>query len=284
MHNTYKSCVNSPSSTPILSWEAACKWASVSKNLKDPFYVVDAYQAAFRMLPEILWMGHTINLRHETILRLGIDEVTSTATQTCIGLAEMTAAVEIIEQGIATVFQQILQLKTNVGGLETDEEMNRFQKLSSDIYRAEKSVDLRQVAAERHELLSKIRGKPKLAHFLCHKPYDLLKQAAQGGPIIILNSHKNGCDGIIILKRQAKPVRVAFPKVTLAELESYHSNLKKKLAIGNPRMRGDSRFPKREGESPKPITKFLEELLNWLWTCIVFPVYEALKSVSASLI
>jgi hypothetical protein len=57
------------------------------------------------VLPDILWIGHAIPVRHAAIHRLDIEQTTSTATKTCIKLSNLFSAVEILEQGMGTIFQ-----------------------------------------------------------------------------------------------------------------------------------------------------------------------------------
>jgi hypothetical protein len=48
-------------------------------------------------------------------------------------MSQLHAAVEILEQGLATIFQQMLQLKTNVDALPRHQDEN-FLDLSSRLY------------------------------------------------------------------------------------------------------------------------------------------------------
>jgi hypothetical protein len=158
-------------------------------------------------------MGHSISLRHASIRRLNIGESTSIAVQTCISLSDVSTAVEIMEQGVGTIFQQMLQLKTDVDGLDLNQ-AEMYREFSSDLDSG-KCQDSMQVAADRNDLLNLIRKQPGLEYFLLPKSYDLLQNAAEGGPILLLNSHQDGCDGVIILKTPgeqgtSKPVHVAI--------------------------------------------------------------------------
>ncbi|KAJ6527602.1 CHAT domain-containing protein [Mycena vulgaris] len=291
MNQNFHNSVLLPTRNPQSSWNAALTWASLSKVLQ-PFsrYCVRAYAISFRRLPQILWMGHSISQRHETMRRLDIGQVTSTATQACVRLNDLTSAVELVEQGIATIFQQMLQLKTDPDRLDSDE-AEMFRKLSSGLYSGE-CADPMQATIERNKLLYHIHSKRGLRHFLLPKRYASLSSAAQGGPIVILNGHKDSCDGIIVLRPTKRfptstdrppdrPVHVTFPKVTLTQLQSQQSMLKELLGLCSARMRGqpvDSRLlARREGAISKSTQECFEDLLHWLWTCIVSRVYKVLK-------
>jgi hypothetical protein len=63
---------------PETSWRQALVWAFVAEKF-DPSYAVPAYQTAFDLLPELLWIGHSIPVRHDAIRRLDISSATSNA-------------------------------------------------------------------------------------------------------------------------------------------------------------------------------------------------------------
>ncbi|KAF8155063.1 CHAT domain-containing protein [Mycena galopus ATCC 62051] len=277
--NYYNESFKTSALIPYESWEAALQWASIAKQLR-PSDSPNAYMAAFNLLPELLWVGHSISVRHNTLHRLDLDNTTSTATRTCIGLANFTAAVEIMEQGLATTFQQVLQLKTDVDYLHPDQ-AEEFYRLSSKLHSAS-SPDLMNTAIDLNRLLKEIRKQPGLEYFLLPRPYNILQQASQAGPVVMLNSHEDSCDGIIILCSTAQPIHVPLPQVTLQLLKSHKSLLKELLGHCGVRVRGESAATRLFGNIEgfrfvKPKEDCFADMLEWLWTCIVSPVYQALK-------
>ncbi|KAJ7364412.1 CHAT domain-containing protein [Mycena albidolilacea] len=181
-----------------------------------------------------------------------------------------------MEQGLAMVYQQMLQLKTAVDELPSEQAL-AFQHLSRELY-TEGSDPSMNLVNKRNDLIKDIRKQPGFEFFLHPKPYIVLCQASQGGPVIILNSHKNGCDAIILLN-SAEPVHVPLD-VTLKALESQKTLLQQLLGHCNVRIRGESEstrlFGRREGFTIKSSTECFEELLTWLWTSIVSPIYKML--------
>ncbi|KAJ7500758.1 CHAT domain-containing protein [Mycena galericulata] len=282
VHTYYSASFNTQASpsNPEQSWTAALEWASFSEEF-EPAYCLAAYSEAFRILPEIIWIGHNIPVRHEAIRRLDIGRIASTATRTCIKLSNLTSAVEIMEQAVATTFQQMLQLKTDVDVLPS-EEAEELKKLSFDLYSGT-ATDPQQVARKRNELLEKIRKEPGLQYFLLPKPYTALALASQNGPIVVLNSLKHGCDGIIIANPTSEPVRVPLPNVTLEVLKMQQTKLKELLGRCNVRNRGQSAatrlFGCQEGFFSKSTGECFAEILAWLWTHVVSPVYQTLESL-----
>ncbi|KAF8205953.1 CHAT domain-containing protein [Mycena galopus ATCC 62051] len=264
---------------PTASWEQALERARFAKEFL-PSDCIPAFRAAFDLLPEILWLGHSIPLRHEKIHRLGIDSATSTAVQGCIKLSDLSAAVELLEQGLATIFQQMLQLKTDIHLLPPDQ-AEQLADLSSQLHSGMLSDPI-TVADARNKLLATIRMQPDFKHFLLPKSYDVLCQASKGGPVIILTSHKDQCDGIIILNPTSKAVHVLFPTVTLELLKSQREVLKDLLGHCNVRNRGQTSssrlFGRQEQFLHKPIPVRFQGMLNWLWIHVIEPIYMALKS------
>ncbi|KAJ7754387.1 hypothetical protein DFH07DRAFT_773779 [Mycena maculata] len=236
---------------PELSWRAALDWASFSQEFQ-PVAVIAAYQAAFHLLPKILWMGNNILVWCDAIRRLDIGLVVSTAIKCCIKLGHLRFAVEILEQGLGIIFQQMLQLKPNFDHL-SPHQAEELQKLSYELYSGT-AVNPRKVAARREELLDDIHNQPGFEYFLLPKPYSVLCHAAQRGPVVILNSHADGCDAIIILNSIAEPVHLPLPSVTFNQLRS-----KQEMLMN---LRGS------EGD--------LDHLLSWLWKNVVEPVYQGL--------
>jgi hypothetical protein len=196
-------------------------------------------------------------------------------------VSNLISAVEIMEQGLATVFQQMLQLKSDVDYLPPAQ-AKLFKRLSSQLY-TKTFTDLMKIVNDRNDLLQKIRTQPGLEYFLLPKSYHALCQASHGGPIVILNSHKYHCDGIIILNPISEPVHVALPNVTIDFVKSQRTMLKQLLGRCNVRNRGESEatrlFGQREQFSSKTSEECFADLLSWLWNYVVHPVYAVLEVV-----
>ncbi|KAJ7192873.1 CHAT domain-containing protein [Mycena pura] len=212
--------------------------------------------------------------------QLNIGHATSTAFRICVTLPELHSAVEFIEQGIATIFQQTLQLQSDVDQLLPDQRAS-FRRLS-DALRSESSTDplkIMGIVNQRNTLLAKIRQQSGLEYFLLPKPCTVLQHASQGGPVIILNSHDKGCDGMIVLNPSAEPVHLALPGVTVDLLKSHRTKLTK--LIGYRHMRGESTstrlFGQRKGYIFKRREESFADMLSWLWTLVVAPVYQVLQ-------
>ncbi|KAJ7625754.1 CHAT domain-containing protein [Roridomyces roridus] len=288
---------------PEAAWTQATYWASFLNKFQ-PSNLPTAYEAAFNLLPDIMWIGNSISVRHEAIRRIDIGKVTSTATKSCIDSLLFTSAIQILEQGLATVFQQILQLKPDVTGVDPLK-AERLKQISVELYSS--SAKGLELVIERDELLEDIRKEH--TYFLRPKPYEILRQAAQGGPVIILNSHEKGCDALIILNPTSEPLHIPLPNLTSDLLKSQRGVLKILLQKCNIGIRGggstsskifdvlkshgaslkDHLKPKfsargtrldahQEGPMIVSTQQAFADMLNWLWTEIVRPVYQVLET------
>ncbi|KAJ7200141.1 CHAT domain-containing protein [Mycena pura] len=278
IHSYFEDSLGLMTSATDISWQHLMKWVSFATEFC-PEDAVTAFRGAFHLLPQIVWIGHSITTRHDAVRRLDIAQLTSTATRTCISLADFESAVEIMEQGVGTIYQQMLQLKTPVDELPFDsEQAQALQQLSVKLY-TQGSDPSMNLVIQRNDLIKQIRKQPGFELFLRPKPYDVLCKAAQGGPIVILNSHKDGCDAIIILDPTSDPVHVAFPNVTVNLLVSHRVMLDKLLGH---KARGSSASTRLFGypEGFLSATEQYKNMLLWLWNNIVDPVYQALKLVS----
>jgi tetratricopeptide (TPR) repeat protein len=281
IHTLYEDSFKLDSMLPENSWEQALSWAHFAERFQSSD-CISAFQAAFNLLPEILWIGHSIPVRHDAIRRLNISDVTSAAVRTCINLSDLCAAIEMLEQGLATIFQQMLQLKTDVDALP--HQAKDFLALSSQLFSGTFTDSPINIVEDRKKLLEEIHNQPGFEYFLLPKSYNVLHHASQGGPVIILTSHKDQCDAIILPNSSSEPVHVPLQTVTLELLKSQRDMLKDLLNRCNARNRGQSSssrlFGRREDFSMKSTQECFEDMLNWLWTHVVDPVYQVLKSVS----
>ncbi|KAJ6496864.1 CHAT domain-containing protein [Mycena vulgaris] len=255
------------SSAPQKCWIAALRWASVSQGFHSA-HELTAYSNAFRLLPDILWVGNLLTIRHGATHQLGIGQATSSAARAFIAHSQYSSAVEIIEQAVGITFQQMLQLKTDMHGLPSSQ-AQKLQLLSAELYSGTSS-NPQDVANQRQKILDDIRQGPGLEHFLLPQPYKALSRASQGGPVVILNSHKNCCDGIMILTPASDPVHFFLPNVTLAMLKSQQETLRQLLIRSNVRTREESASTRLFGRY----------LLAWLYINVVAPVYQVLESHS----
>ncbi|KAJ7668916.1 CHAT domain-containing protein [Mycena rosella] len=289
MNSHYHACFNTSFSTPEECWMTALEWASFSAEFQ-PEYCVVAYSAAFKLLPELLWIGHSIPVRHDALHRLDIGKATSNAVRVCADISRLTSAVTFMEQGVATIFQQTIQLKTDLDAPTPGNEdvpltlANELRQLSGHLYSGTciDPFEVMKIVARRNELLAEIRQQLDLNHFLLPKSYTVLQGASQGGPVVILNSNAKGCDGILMVNPHSDPVHILLPDVTLELLETHQVVLRELLGRCDVRIRGESvstrLFGQQELFTSKTTKECFSDMLTWLWVHVVSPIYNVLSS------
>ncbi|KAJ6580412.1 CHAT domain-containing protein [Mycena vulgaris] len=277
IRKNYGDSFNIPTSSPELSWTAALDWASFSDQFQ-PSDCPTAFSAALNLLPDIAWIGHNMPTRRDAIRRLRIGDRTSAALRICIQHRYITSAVEIIEQSLAIIFQQTSQLKTDA--TMPQHLAAQFRQYSSELYSGT-ATSPGDVAIARNKLLEDIRREKGYEYFLRPRPYNVLREASIGGPIVILNSDLDFCDAIIIPNSTSGPFHVQIPNVTLQDLETLQRIMKKLLRQSGIRTRGESEASRLFGREERFTSKTTEEgfkdVLSWLWTHIVVHVYRFLE-------
>ncbi|KAJ7277759.1 CHAT domain-containing protein [Mycena rebaudengoi] len=271
--SNYSKSFQSHTSDLVQSWRSALNWASLAK-LHRQSDTPKAYSAAFHLLPEILWIGSSVSVRQDINMRINVSQATSGAIAACINSLNLPLAIELLEQGLATTFQQLLQLKTNLDFLPQIE-ADKLKLLSLDLYSGTAQHPQR-VAADRNTLINEIRSRPGLENFLQPKPYRDLCKASQYGPIVVLNSHNDHCDSIILLNPTSDPLHLALPSVSVNHLKAQKSLLRHLIRGRNVRSR---ELPQaRLHMYQEGIEVGMDGYLSWVWTCIVQPIYVALNA------
>ncbi|KAJ7101754.1 CHAT domain-containing protein [Mycena epipterygia] len=288
----YRESFTSPTPQPMQSFDAARRWASLA-HLHKHNDCFAAYSTAFDLLPEILWIGNSLDVHRMACLGIEITQFTSNALRACIKHGDLKRGVTLVEQGLATSLRQRLQLKFTPRELRLDQpDRDALEQLSFVLCNKEASMEQRQhAAAERHILLAEIRRKPGLASFLRPKEYDELRHASKRGPVVILSSHESGCDAIILLEPMQDPLHVELPGVSPTELGEKKGTLDRLLRSTSRRESIHNRIIGRitqlwgsqaqyrnfVREGPNVEEEF-EEVLEWLWGSIFARVYKELNA------
>ncbi|KAJ7915277.1 hypothetical protein B0H13DRAFT_1457822, partial [Mycena leptocephala] len=241
------------------------------------------------LLPELVWLGLSIRDRHHHLLKAS--EVVRHAAAVAIALGHFQQAVEWLEQGRSVIWNQLLNLRTPVDILDNSHPELAQQLLSlsfqldgsgthvSDLEPTKSTMhqspqssanQAHQNALAREQLLQKIRGLKGFERFLLPKTISELSQAAQHGPVVILNSTHGQCDALILIPGLDDDVmHVALTNAKPMNVESMAQSLCHLVRGGPERI-----VWKREGQM-NPEEEFAQ-LLSELWLGIVKPVLEGL--------
>ncbi|KAF9533852.1 CHAT domain-containing protein [Crepidotus variabilis] len=237
---------------PSMRWSAMRSWVMFTQNMTDGQHT-DAYRAAYRILPELFWLGNDMKSRHETLVQYDLDKFTSEAIESCLKDDVLELAVEFLEQSLALTFQQLLDLRTNLSELRDKfpNHASLLEKVSKDLLSVAgltsiedaETIDRsdwdkqRTLALERASLIKTIRQLPGFESFLEPVSFATLKTAADHGPIIILNSTNYKCDAIIMFPG-GKLVYVRLLGTNRKEVTKQYEQMKFALGVCGIHSRG----------------------------------------------
>ncbi|KAJ6548811.1 CHAT domain-containing protein [Mycena capillaripes] len=273
-------------------FHAASKWAQHAQAIQH-YTLLDVYQKAMDLLPELTWLGLSITDRHYLLIKSA--PVMREAAAGAISSGQPAKALEWLEQGRAVIWGQLLNLRSPVDTLKqkapqlahelilcsaqlegvTTRKNNHAPhsgtqpSATSIIQRAHENAHKRDL------LLKKIRELEGFRRFLLPKTIYELSMAAQRGPVIFLNASEKSCDALILIPgRRGEVMHVALSEFTPEHVK----NLTQSLEHLIPSMgRGDvdRLHGHREGESGN-LEDGLAHILSELWLRLVKPVLDAL--------
>ncbi|KAJ7127712.1 CHAT domain-containing protein [Mycena epipterygia] len=283
----YASAACSITGHASVRFEAASRWAHFSKGTEDSV-VLDAYQVALNLLPDLAWLGLSISDRHYHLLKAG--KIVREAAAAAIEYGQLEKAVEWLEQGRSIIWGQLLNLRTPVDTLKNNypKLANQLLALSAQlegsgipVYHSEINTSgtqgslqsvanqAHQNAYEREDLLKQIRGLEGFSRFLLPKTISELSQAAQQGAVVILNISIDRCDALILMPGLNDEVMhiplLDFTPGDAVSLTESLSNL-----VGCQRLAGG-----REGGALTLEDDFAHNLSK-LWLKVIKPVLDGL--------
>ncbi|KAJ6506059.1 CHAT domain-containing protein [Mycena vulgaris] len=267
---------------PLVTWTAAVKWAKLGWRNR-PAESLKAYSMMFyTVLPMLLWLGNPINVHHKVIHKIDITTEISNAVSACIDGSDLRLAIELLEQGLATTLQRITQLAPSFNTLPQGD-ADKLSQLSAKLYdetsrKWRGEVGQHTTATQRNHLLAEIRARPGFEDFLLPKRFETLRQATQDGPIILLNSHEDHCDVIILLRPDSEPIHMPLPGVSITVLQDHRFRIKEMLQGRDVSRHEKITRLKGKREGAQSSEKTFQDMLDWVWTNIVSLVYTKLES------
>ncbi|CAE6515150.1 unnamed protein product [Rhizoctonia solani] len=232
--NCFKLAAKSPVGPPQIRFIAAHKWGCLT-CLGSPTQGLEAFQVAINLIPQIIWLGATINERYNDIHWIG--DGVQDAIAAAINFEKYPLALEWLEQGRSVVWNQSLQLWSPLDELSAShpEHSSELKQVTAELYRAgSNSMQLavttepklasiteqtleqsarqhRNLAAQYDRLLASVRQLSGFENFLLPKMADHLFHAVQTGPLVIVNAHRFRCDALILHPGSLKITHVSLP-------------------------------------------------------------------------
>ncbi|QRV93604.1 CHAT domain protein [Ceratobasidium sp. AG-Ba] len=216
---------------PSVQMKCAQRWAAVCMLLK--LSPLEAYHAAFSLLPRLVWIGQTTRYRHANLVT--VRDLAAQAAAWAISANLYDLALEWLEQGRSVIWGQTLRLRTSINDLHSvnSELALRFHSIAFHLdAAASRSVvqsrdsgfltDLVSEAAKHHqladewdEILGEVQQLPGFENFLKPSKSNDLKLAAHHGPVIMINTHLLRCDALILFPGREDILHVPLTTVRL---------------------------------------------------------------------
>ena len=190
-----------------------------------------AYEAALSLMEDTLLFAPTLETQHLHLVsrRYIYEELPKNMASYEVSRGRLPEAIQALERGRALIWSEMRGFRTSIHQLafaplppHVAEEFTAVNReletlttsLSPDIVMNDDNrhengegmdkfgrlvVRHRELSAKRKELVSQIQSLPGLEGFLKTPPFDTLRSAAVGGPVIIVNHSKWRCDVLIVL-------------------------------------------------------------------------------------
>ncbi|KAJ7912957.1 CHAT domain-containing protein, partial [Mycena leptocephala] len=288
----YRSAAYSTTGAARVRFDAASTWAHLART-HGHSSILDAYQVALDLLPELAWLGLSVSDRHHHLIKAGVVVRDAAAAAITFGLHEK--AVVWLEQGRSIIWGQFLSLRTPVDDLR-----DRYPLLADELVRLSTQLEvagtrqtdldadnsgteqsLQSIAQQAHEnahkraeLLRRIRELKGFDRFLLPKTISELLSAAQRGSVIIVNLSSTTCD-VLVLKNSLdnQVVHVPIPEFTPQHAETLIRSIGNLVPYGG---RSDRLIGDRKGNFDSSEDQF-SHILSELWVKLVKPVLNVLS-------
>jgi CHAT domain-containing protein/tetratricopeptide (TPR) repeat protein len=247
---------------------AARAWIRAAEHFQHPTILL-AHETGLRLLIQHLAALPSLP-QHLVILKKLTSSLAVDAFSACLRHGARARAVELLEQGRGVFWNQLTRLDSPlddvvVSSLTGKTLADEFARLALLIRNA-----LNSPGPDQHERLCRlnlklqtvvtdIRGLPGLSHFLLPLPFPDLQCAASGGPVIVVNASRYGCDALIVfLDRDPVHIPLQITQQDARDLSTELHTLTTRAKSAD-------------------VTKELAFFLRKLWDQIVSPIVDCLQ-------
>ena len=280
----WRDAVSSPAGPAHQRLRAAVAWGTGCETLDDPAPAAEGFAAAVRLLPLVAWHGLGRSVREQRLADAA--GLVTDAAGWAIQAGDLENAVELLEQGRSVLWSQALHMRTDLTRLRRADDglASRLEKVRKDLDQPRADLGAleggdggagrdQELVASRHrefarqwdDLVGQVRTLPGLGGFLAATPFSRLREAASGGPVVVVNISNRRCDALIMT---AAGVRLRpLPGLTADECARRASMLLDALDM-----------PAEWDEAAQPdLIGVLFDTLSWLWDTICEPVLKDLQ-------
>ncbi|CAE6475310.1 unnamed protein product, partial [Rhizoctonia solani] len=279
---------------PRHRFKAAHAWAMMSfkLSLSDS---LEAFQVAIDLIPQLIWLGTTVEDRYKNLPQLG--DLIQQAVAAAIGAEKHGLALEWLEQGRSVVWGQTLQLRTPLDDLSSVSSSlaQELQKTADELHRAssgpaaprighttsldpstsfeQASRNHRSMAIKYERLLSEVRDISGFERFMLPKTTSELLRAAATHPVVVVNIQESHSDALVLIPGSSDVQHIPLPDMTHDKAETARIRMRHSL---NGRGSYERRGVKIIGECD-----YFPQVLATLWTDLVKPVLKELGYIAS---
>ncbi|TFK36478.1 CHAT domain-containing protein [Crucibulum laeve] len=291
----YQSGANYPNGRALDRLMSARQWGALCRHI-DPHQSLLAYGIAIEVLPQVAWLGQTVDQRLERLT--DISTLPNEAAATALDLDRLDLALEWLEQGRSILWSQLDKLQAHnamdnlrlkapdladelqrisigleISGGRTDDLNGLPRDMAQKMSNQKDAQQHHQLADEWNSILKNIRDVDGFESFLLPtKSSELLKSIPKSGPVIVINVHGLRCDALALLSWADTPIHIPLEKLTYEKAVLWQEQLGIHLAFSDiiPSIRSGRPFT-------APLAKMsFESILAELWKCVVKPILDAL--------
>ncbi|QRV82283.1 CHAT domain protein [Ceratobasidium sp. AG-Ba] len=259
----------------------------------NPSQAIQYWKIAIDLLPDLVWLGHTISRRYQVVSSVG--EIVSKAVSIAIANRDYDIALEWFEAGHSIIWKQILQLRTPLDdiraidpGLAAD-----LERVSHELEAAGISgllgsagdsetrivTSIEQSAQKRHllarewdTLTRRAQTIPGFNGFTRHKTAGELVQGAHSGTIVVVYVGDDTSGALIVRHRATKVEYLPLPAFNHEKAMNAYSQTRKVFESNGTREATQRKF----STARVPPDDTLRLVLALLWVDVVKPVLDYL--------
>ena len=273
LFSLYAQLVHVPQMVSSSDLSAARGWIHVAEYFQHPTVLL-AHKTSLRLVIQHLATLPSLP-QHLVILKDLTSSLAVDAFSACLRNRSPANAVELLEQGRGVFWSQLARLRSPldelmVSGPAGETLAGDFTRIASSIRNAFNSPDADQhervchLNLELQRIVTNIRNLPGLSRFLLPSLFPDLQRAASGGPVIIVNASKYGCDALIVFLDR-DPIHIPL-QITQDNVRDLSTELRTLTGCAE---RDD-------------MTMRLAFLLRKLWDEIVSPIVGCLQAIHPS--
>ncbi|KZV65079.1 hypothetical protein PENSPDRAFT_690210 [Peniophora sp. CONT] len=262
-----------------------------------PGSLLEAHAHILYLIPELVWLGHSVNRRYDESARLG--NLVHAAVSAAIDAEDLQRAVEWLEAGRSLIWSQVLSLRTPL-----DELQEKYPKLAESLRDVQQQLQRlahrrgtlppdsdpfagiagtvenpmasrhRELAIRYDQLLKDIRERDGFGDFLRPKKFASLFPSSpelMSGPVVFIHVHSSRCDAVVVSPDHLVTL-VPLADLSLDRAIKLRTLWTEQLKSHGVRMRAVV----QTSHSRDNFTD-LTRLLKLMWDWIVQPILQALQ-------